>query len=67
MTNYAQRLDAATRTLYLKYQAIVDEYAKKMEGRPDSPETDALNAELAAKLDALISEFTNGLNRFDGQ
>ncbi len=59
MTNYADRLDAATRRLYLQYQSIVDEYAKKIDGRPDGPDTEVLNAELAAKLDALIAEFVD--------
>jgi hypothetical protein len=60
MTNYPDRLDAVTRSLYLKYQAIVEEYAKKIDGRPDGPDTEVLNAELAAKLDALIAEFVDG-------
>jgi hypothetical protein len=59
MMDYAEKLDAATRALYLRYQALVEEYAKRIVGKPDSPETHALNAELAAKLDALIAEFAD--------
>ncbi len=51
--------DLDTRAPYLRYQAIVQEYAARIDGKPNSPETAALKAELAEKLDALISELTD--------
>jgi hypothetical protein len=57
MANFPDWLDDETRAVAEKYKATVDAYAEQVNGRPVSPETEALKTELIAKLEAIVTDF----------